>query len=122
MTQTAATIPEFVTMIDRSESTLPALAQIATDLLAQAEFKKLPSPHYFRVSQVCQRISLGFGRDLDACRALAQWAAEFGGTVTGQPHEGSDGHQQVYCQVAFIYGTARVQLCAFIPAEPATTT
>jgi hypothetical protein len=114
---TTVTIPEFVTMIDHSEHTLPAMAQIATDLLVQAEYQHLPAPHYLSISRGGQSISLGFGRDLDACHALARWAEQFGGTVTGTPHQSEDGQRQVYCQVGFIYGGARVELSAFIPAS-----
>ena len=83
---TTVTVPEFVTMIDRSERTLPAMAQIATDLLVQADYQQLPAPHYLSISHGGQSITLGFGRDLDACHALARWAEQFGGTVTGTPH------------------------------------
>jgi hypothetical protein len=114
---TTVTVPEFVTMIDRSEHTLPALAQIATDLLVQADYQHLPAPHYMSISRGGQSISFGFGRDLDACHALARWAEQFGGTVTGTPHTSSDGQPQVYCQVGFVYGGARVELSAFIPAS-----
>lgn len=119
MTDTV-TIPDYVTMIDHSAQPLPALAQIGADLLVQADYKNLPAPNYVTLSHGGQSISLGFGRDLEACHALAQWAAEFGGTVTGQPHESSDGQPQVYCQVTFRYGGAKVQLSAFIPAEQTT--
>jgi hypothetical protein len=114
---TTVKVPEFVTMIDHSERTLPAMAQIATDLLVQAEYQHLPAPHYLSISHGGQSISLGFGRDLEACHALARWAEQFGGTVAGQPHTSSDGHPQVYCQVGFIYGGVRVELSAFIPAN-----
>jgi len=114
---TAVTVPEFVTMIDHSEHTLPAMAQITADLLVQADYEHLPAPHYVSLSHGGQSISLGFGRDLDACHALARWAEQFGGTVTGTPHQSEDGQRQVYCQVCFIYGGARVELSAFIPAS-----
>ena len=114
---TTVTIPEFVTMIDQAEHTLPALAQTTADLLVQAEYQHLPAPHYMSISYGGQSISLGFGRDLDACHALARWAEQFGGTVTGTPHESDDGQRQVYCQVGFVYGGARVELSAFIPAR-----
>jgi hypothetical protein len=114
---TAVTVPEFVTMIDHSEHPLPAMAQITADLLVQADYAQLPAPHYLSISHGGQSISLGFGRDLDACHALAQWAEQFGGTVTGTPHQSEDGQRQVYCQVGFVYGGARVELSAFIPAS-----
>lgn len=120
MTQAPVTIPDFVTMIDRSEQPLPVLAQIATDLLTEAEAKQLPGPRYFSVSRGGQEISLGFGRNLDACHALAEWAEQFGGTVTGTPYQSPDGPPQVYCAVGFSYGGAKVELSAFIPAEPTT--
>lgn len=114
---TTVAIPEFVTMIDHDEHTLPAMAQITTDLLVQAEYQQLPAPHYLSISHVGQSISLGFGRDLDACHALARWAEQFGGTITGTPHQSEDGQEQVYCQVGFVYGGVRVELSAFIPAS-----
>jgi hypothetical protein len=114
---TAVTVPEFVTMIDHSEHTLPAMAQVATDLLVQAEYQHLPAPHYMSISHGGQSIALGFGRESEACHALARWAEAFGGTVTGSPHTSSDGQPQVYCQVAFIYGGVRVELSAFVPAS-----
>jgi hypothetical protein len=117
MTDTTVTVPEFVTMIDHSEHTLPAMAQIAADLLVQAGYQQLPAPHYLSISRGGQSISLGFGRDLDACHALARWAEQFGGTVTGTPHQSEDGQRQVYCQVGFVYGGVRVELSAFIPAS-----
>jgi hypothetical protein len=117
MTDTTVTVPEFVTMIDQAEHTLPALARITADLLVQAEYQQLPAPHYLSISHGGQSISLGFGRDLDACHALARWAEQFGGTVTGTPHQSEDGQRQVYCQVGFVYGGARVELSAFIPAS-----
>jgi hypothetical protein len=116
-TTTAVTVPGFVTMIDQDNTTLPALAQIATDLLVQGEYQQLPAPHYLSISHGGQSIALGFGRDLDACHALARWAEQFGGTVTGTPHQSEEGQRQVYCQVGFIYGGARVELSAFIPAS-----
>jgi hypothetical protein len=114
---TTVTVPGFVTMIDQAEHTLPAMAQITADLLVQAECQHLPAPHYVSISHGGQSISLGFGRDLDACHALARWAEQFGGTVTGTPHQSEDGQSQVYCQVGFVYGGARVELSAFIPAS-----
>jgi hypothetical protein len=114
---TAVTVPEFVTMIDQAEHTLPAMAQITADLLVQAEYQHLAAPHYLSISRGGQSISLGFGRDRDACHALARWAEQFGGTVTGTPHQSEDGQRQVYCQVGFVYGGVRVELSAFIPAS-----
>lgn len=121
MDQTVIDVPDYVTMIDRTEQPIPVLTRIAADLLAAAEHARLPMPNHLTVYRGGQHISLGFGRDTAACDALAAWAEVFSGTVTGTTYRDDQGQQQVYCQLTFSYGGIRAELSAFLPT-PTTDT
>jgi hypothetical protein len=111
----ASGVPEYVTMVTpAARRSIAELAAFAVGLLVE----DLPQPSYFSVSESGQEISLLFPDAPETFRALALWAERFGGTVTGQPHTRSDGHQSIHCQVKFTADGVTVEAYAFV--TPAT--
>ena len=120
MTVSPIQIPGYVTMVTADRRDIRGLASYAAGLLADTS--DLPAPRYFSVSEGGQEICLQFGDDPGSFRALALWAERFGGTVTGQPHTRSDGHQSIHCQVKFTADGVTVEAYAFVtPATDAPT-
>ncbi len=116
MTDTAISIPDYVTMVTPApKRPITALAQYAADLLL--ENSDLPAPKYVSISQAGQEVDLQFGDTPDTFHALAQWAERFGGTVTGCPHTSNDGRQSVHCEVTFTDHGVKVELYAFVNAS-----
>jgi hypothetical protein len=113
MTDTAIEIPAYIT---RAKS-LAEMMQTTADLLKQAADSGLPVPGHATLYQSCQEVQLGFRGERDSFHALADWAARFGGTVTGEPYTRGDGEPSVHCQVRFPYQGLAVEASAFIPAD-----
>jgi hypothetical protein len=116
MTDTAISIPDYVTMVTPGQKrSISALAQYAADLLL--ENSDLPAPKYFSISQAGQEVGLQFGDTPDTFQALAKWAKRFGGAVTGCPHSSNDGRQSIHCEVKFTDHGVNIELYAFVNAS-----
>ena len=89
----------------------------ALDLLTQAH--DLPQPRYITVSRT-QCIDLQFAPDNSGVAAVTRWAMRFGGVLTSEPHEGSNG-PHIHCEVQFDFYGVRIEAYAIIPAATATT-
>jgi hypothetical protein len=74
----------------------------------------LPQPRYITVSRT-QCIDLQFASDESGAAAVTRWAQRFGGVLTSEPHEGSNG-PQICCEVRFDFYGVRVEAYAMIPA------
>src|SRR5215470_18803251 len=114
---TTIDIPDYVT---RAKS-LTDITLIAADLLAHAADSDLPAPDTAHLSHGGQEVSLGFPGHRDTFRALARWAEEFGGVVTGEPFTRDNGQESVHCQVKFPYQGVSVEAYAFITADQIST-
>jgi hypothetical protein len=108
MTETAVVIPDYVT-VKRSHS-IRDLAEVVASLLDEA--KDLGFPR--RIELWPGEIEAAFDRDPETFRVLAQWAERFGGTVTGEPTEGSDGRPLVRAEVRFVYQAVDVRAYAYV--------
>ncbi len=94
-----------------------ALAVAAVNLLDQAA--DLPQPCDVDVSDL-QRIDLQFDPAPSTVRAITQWALRFGGVLSSELHDTSDG-PQTWVRARFDYYGVAVKAYAHIPATPATT-
>jgi hypothetical protein len=115
---TTIDIPDYIT----KPKSLADLTHAAGDLLRRAAESDLPVPGNVTLYQGCQEVRFGFRGEPDSFHTFADWAALFGGTVTGEPYTHDDGRESVYCQVKFPYQGVTVEAYAFIPADQLSIT
>lgn len=111
---TAVTIPDYVTV--KRSHTIRDLAGTVADLLDEANGLESPES----VDLYRDKIELMFSRDPRTFQALAQWAERFGGTVTGEPNEDTNGRPVVRCDVRFIYHAVDIHAYAYVRASADT--
>jgi hypothetical protein len=94
-----------------------ALLIAAWNLLEEAS--DLPHPRHVSVSS-SQSIDLQFSPGRSSYRAIARWAARFGGVViSSKPIETEHG-PRIYCRCEFDYYGLAVEAWAMIAADKAT--
>jgi hypothetical protein len=113
MTQTAIKVPDYVTMVEPRK---PRLMRDLPDVLNQmfTEDYSLPEPQLVSMYAAAPSISLQFGHEPDTFHAMARWAEQFGGTLTGQRCTGPGNGQRIRCQVTFTYNGVSVELYAYV--------
>jgi hypothetical protein len=117
MTDTTVTIPDYVTMTER---TISDLAVIMTGLLTEAQASGLTLPRHATLA--CDELRLQFGNTPDAFSAIAAWADCHGSRndITIRLNECFEDGPRMHAEFTFASHGVIVQLYAYIKTDPVT--